>query len=708
MSAGIRGVSLSVLLVAAPVLVGCSRWTEPPTVVIAEVMALNTSTIADEDGDWSDWIELWNRSSAVVDLTGWQLADTTASWTLPKLALQPDERVIIFASDKDEQHRLHANFKLSAEGEYLSLSDRDGKVVSEFDEGFPPLNVGESYGLAGDNRYWVLINPTPGAPNSARRPTAADKPQLSEAGGYFAGTLSITATAATEGAKLWYTTDGSTPAAGAGELYRGPISISTTTTLRMVATADGWSDSPAASATYLVMDEVLGQTGTPDGWPGKPVNGQVYVFGFDQAYVAEHRSAVEAALLAAPTLSITTDLSNIIDPTVGLYSNPGRSGSEWERPASVELIDGDEGFQINAGIRLKGGYSRDAKNPKHSFRLTFGENYEDVLSYPLFDRSGIQTFSSVDLRTEQNYGWQWEQFPDRNTMLRDDFMRDSQAATGDPSTRSRWVHLFLNGQYWGLYMLRDNVSAHHAAQLSGGSPNDYDVIEHSNDYGYEVNEGDDQDWLQLWSAIEDGRVTDDEFADIAEHTDLGNLADFTLLQIVSGNQDGTAADRLDKVRANNWQAVSGNGQPFRFFLDDNEHVMGAYDRDTAVDLTKRIPTTLVNEFWQAEYFNPGWLHQVLLTRAEYRDIFRARANELLAPDGALATTASLARWVALRDQLDPLVEAEAARWGYAGSQRLGRPQWEAEVEWVERVWFPHRAELVREQLLSQGLIDAEG
>jgi len=711
-------VALALLVpsVVAFVIVRRSQVTRPASVVIAEVMTSNAATITDEDGESADWIELWNRSAETVDLYGWHLTaggghseNHTDSWELPRVKLDPNERLVIFASDKSEQHRLHTNFRLSADGEYLGLRDAQGQTLDEYNT--PALGADVSYGLGSDGKTGVLETPTPGLPNTATKPAAAAKPVLSRAGGYIDGPLSLTASSATSGAQLWYTVDGSTPSTENGKSYSGPISIGSTTTLRMVATRQGLSDSPVASATFLVLTEVLAQSGTPDGWSTEPVNGQVYQFGLDQQYISRHLTQVGNALLAAPTLSITTDLDNLIGEASGIYSNPGEQGLAWERPASIELIDGDSGFQINGGVRLKGGYSRQLANPKHSFRLTFALANEGPLNYPVFGLDGVQTFESLDLRTEQNYGWQTQDPTTganrRNTMIRDQFLRDSQAAVGDPSTRSRWVHLFLNGQYWGLYMLRNNITAEHAAQLWGGSEHDYDIITSAADFGYEVEDGTDDEWSEMWSAISDGFLTDDEFKMIADRTDLADLADFILVNICTGNIDSSPSWFLSELLANNWQAVGGEGQPFRFFLDDGEHTLGAWDHSVAVDRTRIFPTLAQNVHWNAHNFNPGWLHQVLLTRPQYREIFRDRAATLLAPDGALAAEASLSRWKQLRETIDPLIEAEAARWGYGNERELGRAQWEAEVDWVQDIWFPRRTEIVRKQLIAQQLLDPE-
>ncbi len=85
-------------------------------------------------------------------------------------------------------------------------------------------------------------------------------------------------------------------------------------------------------------------------------------------------------------------------------------GKEWERAASLELLnpDGSEGFQMNCGIRIRGGWSRHYDNPKHAFRFIFRTEYgEGKLKYPLFGNEGVDEFDNIDLRTSQNYSWSY-------------------------------------------------------------------------------------------------------------------------------------------------------------------------------------------------------------------------------------------------------------------------------------------------------------
>src|SRR5690606_26284750 len=111
----------------------------------------------------------------------------------------------------------------------------------------------------------------------------------------------------------------------------------------------------------------------PAGWPGDRVNGQRMDYGMDSEIVGgEHTVAeVRAALESLPALSVVAPLESLFDEQTGIYVNAYNNGEEWERVASVELInlDGTEGYQVDGGLRMRGGFSRQGDNPKHGFRM---------------------------------------------------------------------------------------------------------------------------------------------------------------------------------------------------------------------------------------------------------------------------------------------------------------------------------------------------
>lgn len=145
-------------------------WAAP---VISEFMASNETTLADEDGDFMDWIEIYNPDDEEVDLGGYFLTDDALipnRWQFPPTILGPGEWLVVFASGKDRDvGELHTDFKLSAGGEYLGLVAPDGvTVVSDFGEQYPPQFEDESFG-AGDFGVGYFDEATPGAENSDGR-----------------------------------------------------------------------------------------------------------------------------------------------------------------------------------------------------------------------------------------------------------------------------------------------------------------------------------------------------------------------------------------------------------------------------------------------------------------------------------------------------------------------------------------------------------
>src|SRR5450759_468491 len=144
--------TLPVILGLAVILIAREASADP-TLVISEFMANNTMTLTDEDGAYSDWIELFNSSTNTVDLGGWYLANKATNltqWMFPSTNLGPNEFIVVFASNKNRRVAgapLHTNFKLGSSGEYLALVQPDGVTkASEFAPAFPQQYADISYG----------------------------------------------------------------------------------------------------------------------------------------------------------------------------------------------------------------------------------------------------------------------------------------------------------------------------------------------------------------------------------------------------------------------------------------------------------------------------------------------------------------------------------------------------------------------------------
>ena len=106
---------------------------------INEVISSNDTGAQDEDGDYSDWVEIWNAGDSPVNLAGWGLSDSYSNpfkWTFGDVTIQPNEFLIVWASSKDRRvpsatNALHANFAISAGGEEVTLTRPDGTLMDE-------------------------------------------------------------------------------------------------------------------------------------------------------------------------------------------------------------------------------------------------------------------------------------------------------------------------------------------------------------------------------------------------------------------------------------------------------------------------------------------------------------------------------------------------------------------------------------------------
>src|SRR5438093_4650472 len=144
-------------------------------VLITEFMAINDTTLTDQDGQYSDWIEIYNSGADTVNLDGWYLTDDSGAltkWRFPATDLFPDNYLLVFASGKDRAvsgAELHTNFKLAGGGEYLALVMPDGvTVASEYAPEYPPQRADVSYGLDLQTGQRVFLAfPTPGWANDA-------------------------------------------------------------------------------------------------------------------------------------------------------------------------------------------------------------------------------------------------------------------------------------------------------------------------------------------------------------------------------------------------------------------------------------------------------------------------------------------------------------------------------------------------------------
>ena len=519
--------------------------------------------------------------------------------------------------------------------------------------------------------------------------------------------------------------------------------------VRAFATKEDFEPSAVATHTYLFVEQVPAlsphdQRPGPD-WPAPydaygnndPINSIDY--GMDPRVYEDpvYADLISDGLLAIPSWSISIDLEHLFDPATGIYMNAQERGHEWERPCALEQLDpaDEREFGVAAGLRIRGGWSRHKTNPKHAFRLYFREQYGDAkLDFPLFDDEGVGHFDKIDLRTSQNYSWSFTADSGReNTMNRDVFSRDLQRELGRPYTRSRYVHLYLNGVYWGLFQTQERSEARYATAYFGGVVDDWDVIKvNQADRLIEAVDGSLDVWADLWELCLAGFEDDTNYQLIQGKgpdgqpdpslrvlVDVDNLIDYMLVIFFTGNFDAPSSSFFHNQGPNNFFALYDRLSPdrgFVFFTHDSEHSLladnwgpGAGLQEDRVNLATRTDDyrMLVDDFFA---FHPQWLHFKLTDNPAYRDRFAARASELLGGGGLLTDEQAAPLFAARVAEIELAIIAESARWGDSVSfNEAGRTWRTRDDDWVpatQRVledWMPHRTAIVIEQLEAAAL-----
>ncbi|MEN6306989.1 MAG: lamin tail domain-containing protein, partial [Anaerohalosphaeraceae bacterium] len=626
-------------------------------VVINEFVASNYQSFLDGDGNRSDWIELFNPDTEPVSLAGWYLTDDPDNlrmWPFPpQTILNAGQYRIVFASDQptdnytDAKGYLHTNFALERDGDYLALVSPGGRIVHEYRPKYPIQETDISYGMwHSTSRYFAL--PTPEAANQQEFAGFADKTSHNYKRGFYAQPFDLQILCDMPDAVIHYTLDGSEPDEQNGLLYdpNTPVPISTTTTARSVAFKPGYRPSRVTTHTYVFVEDVAGQPSNPSGWPadwGYSSDAGAIVpadYEMDPRVVQNTLPgySVQEALLDIPSVSISMKPDEFISDTSGIYANPL---DRWERKCSVEYIlpDGADGFQEDCKIEMHGNASRrPARMQKHSLRLTFTSLYgSSKLKYPLFPESDVEEFNQLVLRACFTDSWglvSWAPTryrPNDSMYIRDAWMKESLADMGQPSSTGSFVHLYVNGLYFGMYNLAERLAPDFFADHLGGNDDDWQINE---DFATPPTR-----WNTMMSI---DPSTAAGYAQMQNYLDIENFADYILLHLY--------ADAEDWPQHNGYAAanpLSGDGK-FRFFVWDQEIVLDYHGR-----AAQRINST----------GGAGSLFQEMRTSDEFRLLFADRVYRHCFNDGALSQSASQERFLDLANRIDKAIVAESARWG---------------------------------------------
>jgi len=690
----------------------------PKRVVINEFMASNSRTLADA-GVFEDWIELYNSSSQPVDVGGMYLTDDLgdpAKWQLPQgqpllTTIPPGGYLLIWADGDIQAPGLHAGFNLAADGEEIGLFAGDGTLSDGvlFDKQLSDVSYGRW--ADGNDTWQYMATPTPGGTNKEGLLDVVTEVDVNPVRGFYNTAIDVTLTTETQEAEIWYTLDANIPHRSyvdsrgrirwIGQRYTGPIQVSRTTCLRTMAIKPGWKDSSLASHTYLFLDDVIRQpsnpVGFPTSWGGRRVD-----YAMDPRVVNDpaYSNEIKDDLKSTPSVCIVIPNADLFG-SGGIYANPTAKGDLWERAASMEWIDPNTGdpFGVNAGLRIQGGdYSRArASNPKSGLQFFFRGKYGlSKLEYPLFPDTEVKAFNRFGLREIWNYSWIGDSGGYGADYLRDVFARDTVRDLGRLTPYGRPVQVYINGLYWGLYIMTERVDEDFMTDHLGGDKEDYDVLEAPSNMGggttMKVLSGGEkatQAWNTLFSLADAGLASPQAYQAIQEYVDVPALIDYMLMIYYTGSQDAPVF-LGDQYTPRNFYAVRRRepASPFLFL---------PWDVEWALEYAGENRVGIVG------VWNPHYLMNRLAANPDFLMLLADHIHRQFHNGGALTRESATARYTARANEIHGAIVGESARWGDVLRSSPGtRMEWQGEVNRLVTEYFSGRTETVLAQLRDQG------
>jgi hypothetical protein len=497
--------------------------------------------------------------------------------------------------------------------------------------------------------------------------------------GFYSSSITVLIQSKTTGARIRYTLDGGAPSPDRGLGNSNPVTVvvDKTTTLRAIAYKDGMLPSNIDTQTYIFLDDVLKQPARIRGYP-QPVlrSGQdemvLLDYEMDPEVVGDprYRYAILRGLKAIPSLSIVMDKEDLFGRVPVPESSEldmAKSGVYWAesgagstKPASIELLYAHQparNVQVDGFIQ---GHSW--RIVKRAFRLVFKKDYgsgkfESSLftDAPLNSDTAVKRCDRIVLRSGKNRSWATNWNPAATCYTRDQWARDTQITMSGLGAHGNFVHLYLNGIYWGLYNACERPDARFLADHMGGAEEGWFSAKF-----YGRFQGVPTRWNTVRGELKNRDLSNlQSYDELLQYLDVKQFSDYLILNWYM---------RMLDWPANNWYAGHRVDPPslIRFFVWDAEMI------------------------WSAEPPPAAWVHPQFLAEADTRNpnmvgiwhalrrnkafmtLFADRVYVHCFNDGALSEGRAIARWRALNDYIEDAVIAESARWGDA-RESLGAP-----------------------------------
>lgn len=507
----------------------------PSGLIISEVMPSNAKYLIQSDGEYYDWVEVTNISGSKIRLSNYALSDDPDKphkFTLPDVTLDPGESYVIICSGNEDltsKKYVHAPFTVSREEGWVYLSRVSETGVCDMIRIYDVPYQHSVGRVDGENGTYYFTTPTPGTSNGSGVAFISRTPQVLTADGVYNDVENVIVELNGDG-KLYYTTDGSYPDEDSRE-YTGPITLKSTTALRVVSIEKGKLPSDIITAVYIIN---------------------------------ENHTLPVVSIVAVPEL-LTGDH--------GIYQNYKK---DREIRANLKLFDlNGDSFTIDCGVKMHGHTGLEA--PKKSFKVNFRGRYgEDVLTYPVYGEDGPEVYDSLIIRAGQDYP---------TSIFRDELFGSLAREMGGDvlAQRDKFSILYVNGKYYGIYCIKEAWTELMYAQNKGGSPDNVEIVQAPVGSKHEI--------YDLFKYCRTYDLSNDEnYEYVASKVDIDSLIDWMIIEGYSTN--GDVQQNLRYVRSADtgwkWQFCLYDLDWAFYYHNAFKHVLSPYQDWQHLTLTRNI------------------------------------------------------------------------------------------------------------------------
>ena len=599
---------------------------------ITEVMTGNKSIHGPNVTYFYDYIEIYNMSGQAVNLKGYGLSDNIKKprkWQFPDITIENNSYLVIYCdttqTTKDGVYYF-TNFNLKKSGETVCLSTPTGEILDKVV--VPQLYDDTSYGRTlGQAGLFYYSDPTPGAVNGLGFTGYAEAPTFNVAGGLYerpltgenAVTISVPANSVVR-----YTLDSTDPNE-TSPLYTGPIEVERNTVIRARAFRDGVEASQIISQTYLISVyhtmPVICLTTDPDNL-------------WNEEY---------GALADGPNIDKST--------STPWFKNATYGQKNWF-PAWLEYTDENGQLQISQGVRFRimGQYSLDMPQ-KSMFIKADGQFGKSEFDYALFDDRPYTTYKSFVLRNGGQDGLYTRVMDGLEARIID--QADSTLVT------QSWkpVIVYIDGEYWGHFNMRERAGVDMIAQHEGwANADDIDLLQSDGLKSTQVKQGSNADYKDLYNRVLNANLNDDPelLAEVEANFDIDNMFDYYIFESFYGNSDPGNVRFYRNTK-------SGEGKWRYLVYDMDWGLFSATYTEKGKEYARAGVSYYMNESGAGTHHIKSTLFLRRLVQVpKYRDKFLKRYGELF--NTVLTTENMVSLFYEMTAQIKPEMQMHSERW----------------------------------------------